>query len=260
MSNWPGGLVPAEYPANGQCCVYMLRNTQTDMKYIGVSWSLRRRIKDHKKRNGPTKSYVRNAINQYGIEAFELSILFMGERRDCLEKEKQLIEEHGSLVPAGYNICGGGEGRVAAMTGENNYWYGKKFTPEHRAKIGAAHLGQKRDPSVGEKISARFKGRPVSQEHREKIRATLTGKKLTEEHKAAMSRANLGKKLTPEHIEKIRQAHIRRAEERRRAGKTRDHVNDRYRQNLSSALKAKWQDPEFRERMMASRHKHKEAA
>lgn len=260
MARWPGGLKKDACPPQGQCCIYLLRNTVNGMKYVGVSWSLRRRIKDHSKKAGPSKSYVRNAINEYGIEAFELSILFTGERRECLEREKQLIDEHGSLAPNGYNICGGGEGSVAAMTGERNYWYGKKFTPEHRAKISAGNRGQKRDPDLGKKISALFKGRPVLPDQRVKISATLTGRKLSESHKAAMSRANIGKTLSPEHREKIRQAHLKRAAQRKAAGLTRSHVTDTYRQNLSSALKAKWQDPQFREKMIASRRKYKEAA
>lgn len=151
--NWPGGLPRAEYPAQGQCCVYLLRNTINGMKYVGVSWSLRRRIKDHKKKTGPTRSYIRNAINQYGIEAFELSVLHLGERRDCLEREKQFIEEHGSLVPAGYNICGGGQGSVAAITGERNYWYGKKLSEEHKAAMSRANKGKTLTPEHRKKIA-----------------------------------------------------------------------------------------------------------
>jgi group I intron endonuclease len=182
------------------------------MKYVGVSWSLRRRMKDHSKAYGPTRSYIRNAINDYGVKAFELSILHLGERRDCLEREKAFIDEHGSLAPAGYNICGGGEGAVAGMTGERNYWYGKKFSDEHRAKISAANRGQKRDPEFCEKMRIQRSKQTVTLEQRAKISASLTGKKLSESHKAAMSRANKGRALTPEHREKIRQAHLRRSQ------------------------------------------------
>lgn len=259
MSNrWPGGLILSEYPASGQCCVYMLRNTQTGMKYVGVSWSLRRRIKDHKKPNGPSKSYIRNAINEHGIGAFELSILFTGERCECLKKEKQLIDEYGTLTPAGYNLCGGGEGPVAALTGERNYWYGKKFSPEHCAKIAASNRGQKRDPSTGEKLRAIFAGRPLPSEQKAKISASLTGKKLSDSHKAAMSRVNKGKKLSPEHVEKTRQALLKRGEERRQAGlaapkKQRPHKDS----SQSRALQLKWQDPEFRAKMLIVRKTQK---
>jgi group I intron endonuclease len=213
MSNrWPRGLLVADCPPAGQCCVYLLTNTHNGMKYVGVSSSLRRRIKDHSKAYGPTRSYIRNAINDYGVKAFELSILHLGERRDCLEREKAFIDEHGSLAPAGYNICGGGEGAVAGMTGERNYWYGKKFSEEHRAKIAAANRGQKRDPEFCEKMRIQRSKQTITLEQRAKISASLTGKKLSESHKAAMSRANKGRALTPEHREKIRQAHLRRSQ------------------------------------------------
>lgn len=257
-SRWPAGVTPAEYPERGQCCVYMLRNTQNEMKYVGVSWSLRRRIKDHKKISGPTKSYIRNAINQYGIEAFELSILFTGERRECLEAEKRFIEEHGCLTPAGYNICGGGEGPVAALTGERNYWYGKKFSEEHRAKISAANRGQKRDPEMGRKLSKLFKGQKKPPEYGEAIRQRMLGRKLTEEHKAAMSRALKGRKLAPEHVEKIRQANLKIAAEKKAAGiYGKKYVRPLKNNNYSLAMQRKWQDPEFRAKMLLVRKTQK---
>jgi group I intron endonuclease len=259
MSNrWPEGLLLADCPPQGQCCVYLLRNTVNDMKYVGVSWSLRRRMKDHSKAYGPTRSYIRNAINDYGVKAFELSILHLGERRDCLEREKVFIDEHGSLAPAGYNLCGGGEGAVAGMTGERNHWYGKKFSDEHRAKISAANRGQKRDPEFCEKMRIQRSKQTITLEQREKIRATLTGRELTEEHKAAMSRANKGKKLSPEHVEKTRQALLKRGEERRKAGlaapkKKRPHKDNSH----SRAMQLRWQDPEFRAKMLIVRKTQK---
>ena len=259
MSNrWPGGLLVADCPPQGQCCVYLLRNTVNDMKYVGVSWSLRRRIKDHCRATGPSRSYVRNAINEYGIQTFEISILHLGERRDCLEREKVFIDEYGSLAPAGYNLCGGGEGPVAGMTGERNHWYGKKFSDEHRAKISAANRGKKRDPEMGRKLSELFKGQKKPPEYGEAIRQRMLGGKLTEEHKAAMSRANKGKKLSPEHVEKTRQALLKRGEERRKAGlaapkKKRPHKDNSH----SRAMQLRWQDPEFRAKMLIVRKTQK---
>jgi group I intron endonuclease len=228
------------------------------MKYVGVSWSLRRRIKDHCRATGPSRSYVRNAINEYGIQTFEISILHLGERRDCLEREKVFIDEHGSLAPAGYNLCGGGEGPVAGMTGERNHWYGKKFSDEHRAKISAANRGKKRDPEMGRKLSELFKGQKKPPEYGAAIRQRMLGGKLTEEHKAAMSRANKGKKLSPEHVEKTRQALLKRGEERRKAGLAAPKKKRPYKDSSHSrAMQLRWQDPEFRAKMLIVRKTQK---
>ena len=49
-------------------------------------------------------------------------------------------------------------------------------SPEHRAKIGAFHLGRKRPLETGRKISAAKMGHTVSQEARDKISESLTGR------------------------------------------------------------------------------------
>jgi hypothetical protein len=144
------------------------------------------------------------------------------------------------------------------MTGERNHWYGKKFSDEHRAKISAANRGKKRDPEFCEKMRIQRSKQIITPEQREKIRATLTGKKLTEEHKAAMSRANKGKKLSPEHVEKTRQALLKRGEERRKAGLAAPKKKRPYKDNSHSrAMQLRWQDPEFRAKMLIVRKTQK---
>ena len=200
---WPGGITVEECPPFGQNCVYLLSNTVNGMKYVGMTWSLRRRIKDHKKGNSGSKSYIKNAIKTYGINSFDLAILFVGSRRECMEQEKQFIDKYGCLAPSGYNLCGGGEGVVAAMTGERNYWYGRKFSSEHKAKISAAHRGQKRPPEMGQKLREKFKGRPIPLEQRAKISASLMGRRghpTTEKTKELLREAAKKQWLKKRHI------------------------------------------------------------
>jgi len=57
--------------------------------------------------------------------------------------------------------------------------YNINKSPEHRAKISAANMGNTR--------GAGCRGNELSEEHKAKISATLTGRKLSEETKAKMS-------------------------------------------------------------------------
>jgi len=100
-----------------------------------------------------------------------------------------------------WNFTDGGEGasgvRVSEQTKEkmSESHTGKLKSPEHRANIGKANQGKKRDP--------------LSPEHKEKLSLALKGRKVkpfSEKHKNSISKAKLGKPLSEEHKEKIRQA------------------------------------------------------
>ena len=75
-----------------------------------------------------------------------------------------------------------------AHAGENNYFYGKTLSPEHKKKISEALAGEKHP----------LYGKPVSEERRQKMSLALKGKKLKPEHIAAISRAQTGKVNSPE--------------------------------------------------------------
>lgn len=168
------------------------------MKYIGVTANTKQRFKSHCSATSRTKSYIKNAIQHYGKDNFAFDVLVVADRRYCLELEAKLIEEYKTLTPNGYNICGGGEGPVAALAGENHPWFGKKFTQEHKDKIGASHRGQKRSQELCEKLRAINIGKTISAEQRQKISQSLTGKKLTPEHCEKMRVVMLGRFVSDE--------------------------------------------------------------
>jgi len=64
---------------------------------------------------------------------------------------------------------------------------GKPLSPEHRAKISAAHRGVRFSPERCAKTAAAHRGAKRSPESREKMSAAHVGVKLSAEHRAKMS-------------------------------------------------------------------------
>ena len=186
----------SKYP--GGTCVYSITNKVNGMKYIGVTAHAKNRFRDHCRPTSKTKSYIRSAINHHGKENFDFEVLVVADRQYCLELEAKMITAYRTLTPNGYNICGGGEGPVAALRGESHPWFGKKFTQEHKEKIAASHRGQKRSQEFCEKLSAINIGKTISEEQRQKISKSLTGKKLTPEHCENMRKSMLGRFVSDE--------------------------------------------------------------
>lgn len=194
----------AKYP--GGSCVYAITNKVNGMQYIGVTSNTEQRFKFHCNARKPTKSYIKNAILAHGKTNFTFDVLVVANRRYCLELEAKLITSYSTLVPNGYNICGGGEGPVAALNKESAYWFGKQFTQEHKDNIVAGNKGQKRSKEFCEKIRAINTGKTLSAEQRQKISQSLTGKKLTPEHCENMRKAGLGRIVSEETKRKMSQS------------------------------------------------------
>jgi group I intron endonuclease len=193
-----------QYP--GGSCVYSITNKLNGMQYIGITSDTKKRFKSHCGPKTRAKSYIKNAIHEHGKESFNFNVLVVADRRYCMELEAKLIMAYNTLAPSGYNICGGGEGPVAALTKENHPWFGKKFTQEHRDKIGASHRGLKRSEEFCNKMSVINTGKTISEEQKQKISKSLTGKKLTLEHCENMRKAVLGIKRTEETKRKMSDA------------------------------------------------------
>jgi group I intron endonuclease len=168
------------------------------MRYIGVTGNAKKRFANHCKASTRSKSYIKNAIQHYGKDSFAFDVLAVADRQYCLELEAKLIVAYNTLTPSGYNICGGGEGPVAALNKESHPWFGKQFTQEHKDKIAAGNRGQKRSQEFCEKLSAINIGKTISQEQRQKISQSLTGKQLTPEHCENMRRSMLGRIVSEE--------------------------------------------------------------
>lgn len=89
--------------------IYKITNNINGKCYIGQSINPYHRFQAHYSRaiNDCNNSPLHSAIKKYGKQNFSLDIIVWTE--DYNNREKELIKKYNSLVPNGYNICGGGE-------------------------------------------------------------------------------------------------------------------------------------------------------
>lgn len=175
---------------------YLVQNKLNGKGYIGITTrSVGRRWYEHRFVENSCGKLLSKAIKKYGEQSFEITVLAsaVGNIENLKEIEKQLIVQHGTAVPLGYNLTMGGDGmfgfkhsketveRVAAKK------RGTKMSAESKLKMHKAHLGEKNhffgrthSEETKSKISEAKKGcvgpwagKPRSEETRRKISEAL---------------------------------------------------------------------------------------
>lgn len=171
-------------------------------KYVGItSRSLQERWCDGKGYSG----FVRKAIDKYGWENTKHFVYKQELTEEQAKlKEKELIAKYKTMDSRyGYNLTAGGDGscgfhqpehvkKAVAEANSKRVWskesrqkasqskVGKKFSEEHKRKIGEARKGKpgvKYTEEMRQRVSKQFKGKPFTQEHKDKISAALKGRK-----------------------------------------------------------------------------------
>jgi len=144
---------------------------------------------------------------------------------------RRAFDKGGILV----NLTLGGEGGMLGLTGDKNPCYGRKLSPELRAKLSAAHKGKIVSDETKAKMSLAQRGKKMSPEAIEKTRLSMIGriktdrqrkilsdmckarigdkhpgfgKKRTDEQRKRMSEARVGYKMTEEARLKTKAWHI----------------------------------------------------
>lgn len=91
--------------------LYKIENKVNGKLYIGVTKNPEQRKKAHFfSRSQKARSLIKNAIDKYGVENFDFSILCIGERDYIFNLEAKAVDLYKTLSPFGYNIKPGGYG------------------------------------------------------------------------------------------------------------------------------------------------------
>ena len=141
------------------------------MIYVGSAINLNRRWYLHQSelnRNVHGNSYLQNAYNKYGLEAFQFTIV------ELVEDQLKLLEIEQLWINAsdccnrevGYNIC-----VISASV------LGIKRSLETRAKMSLANKGRKHSEEAKKKMSESHKRYKASEETKAKLSIRMKGNK-----------------------------------------------------------------------------------
>jgi group I intron endonuclease len=132
---------------NEVCSIYLLRNKINNKVYIGQTWQLPKYRFGTNGRGYVECTHLHNAIQKYGWDNFEHTILGTAlSQEEADKKEDDFINFYNSRdTKLGYNIkSGGSRGKLSDETkrklsilnsGENNHFFGKTHTEEVKTKI-----------------------------------------------------------------------------------------------------------------------------
>lgn len=169
--------------------IYEIINKVNGKRYIGQTVNLAPRKAVHfttLKRGVHKNKHLQNSWNKHGEENFIFDILEKVSDNLLTEREQYFVDNTPRELL--FNIC---LECVDSTRGVVGYFKGKKFSKEHRKKIGESQ-----------------KGRVTSLETRKKLSEAHKGKKLSEEHKAKLGHKGekhhyFGKKRSKKTCEKI---------------------------------------------------------
>ncbi len=209
----------------GDMIIYKATNLINGKAYIGqTQQGLEVRRSQHLRDLG--RCGLGRAIRKHGDENFKWEILCECSTQEELNwMEIEMIREHGTLAPNGYNLTTGGdafemsdETRKAMSKGQRESPFvkanaeaqrGKKLSPEHRKAISEANKNNPENAALCRANAEANKDKPLSPEHRKKISEAKKGKPihpLSTEHRKAISEGLMGKPLSPEHRKAISEA------------------------------------------------------
>jgi group I intron endonuclease len=173
--------------------IYKIKNNINNKIYIGLTTKdLSKRIAEHVSEN---RSYIQKALNKYGIQSFNVSVIDSAESREILcEKERYWIQHYNCKVPNGYNLTDGGDGlvnpseivrkRISDTLKKKHLvtkgFTGRKHTEESKRKTSETLKEVFSSPEIRKKMSDARKGKVISEEQKQKISKAKTGVKRTD--------------------------------------------------------------------------------
>lgn len=181
--------------------VYIILNNINNKVYIGQSRNIKRRWREHRKKN--LKGILYDDIRTYGLENFSFSLLV---EIDDSEKTQELLDYYEKLYILKYNSTNEDEGYNIA-SGGLKYNCAERTKKILRKKLIGVNKGKKRSIEFKNKMRkialerdySHYNGKHPSMETKEKIRKAHLGKKASKETKEKMSKARKGIKFSEEH-------------------------------------------------------------
>lgn len=116
--------------------IYKILNTITNKVYIGSAVDCNRRFIEHRKNlkaNDHRNSYLQNAYNKYGLDAFQFIVIEACETSKLIELEQSWINWT--------KCCNENFGYNLNPTAGSNL--GKKFSEDFKKKARARQIGKK---------------------------------------------------------------------------------------------------------------------
>jgi len=188
--------------------VYWIRHSEhTDCRtqgYVGFTsgkpaYRWKRHVREAQK-GANTCRRLQDAIRRYKPENLVFGVLCVGDPAYCLDLEQRLRPAEN----IGWNIgCGGAQTQL-----------GRKYTPEHCAKINAHKTGRVVTQETRDKIAATLRGNKNaagsvrSEEYRRNLSLRATGFRHTEETKSRIGAASSARPRSKETRMKMRAARL----------------------------------------------------
>jgi group I intron endonuclease len=132
--------------------IYQIVNKTNSKRYIGSSVDSERRWFWHRSRLNKNKhynAYLQNAWNKSGEDCFIFEVIEEDDRLNVIEREQYYLD----VLKPSYNISesatGGDLGaevrkKLSIASKDNKANLGKKFSAEHKAKIGLSNKGKRK--------------------------------------------------------------------------------------------------------------------
>ena len=101
-------------------CIYRLTNLVTGKTYIGKTVRFQRRMREHKSNSEKkSKTYLSNSVKKHGWDNFKVEIIIDDVPEEDLDNlEISYIAVENTMVPFGYNLTLGGDGRLGYIASE----------------------------------------------------------------------------------------------------------------------------------------------
>lgn len=140
--------------------VYVHQNKTNNKRYVGITSKTKPEHRWNEGRGYKENPHFISAINKYGWDGFEHTILYDGlSEAEAKDMECALIKEWNTQNPVyGYNMTSGGNGTP-----------GYHPSIETRQKLSAARRKENLSAETLARRSASLKGRKFAEEHKKKI-------------------------------------------------------------------------------------------